>query len=318
MGDGMSDLAPLTDPDCDLRDFGFLPLDALRLRDSDLASLASGEEFKAAVLLWCAAWHQVPAASLPNNEALLVKYSGAGRHWRKVKEMALRGFVLCSDGRLYHRVLSEKANEAWTKKKAQRERTRKATLARATTSRQRNDNRDEQRNDTPDDDRNVHLGTVKGQGQGELRDRESKHVTSRELQELFDQVRVEVFGPEKARLHGHSLDLVTADRWIEQGATAKICRAVFEVVQRNCKANGKQPIFAMNKLDEDVLAAIKAAQKPTEAGELTPEQQQDFLDRYVKHFARDGQWRGWGPKPGEPGCLASPEVLRAHGYEVRG
>jgi hypothetical protein len=63
-----------------------------------------------------------------------------------------------------------------------------------------------------------------------------------------------------------------------------------------------------------MIAEAAAVQQPAPEPQLTPEQQQDFLNRYVKHFARDGQWRGWGPKPGEPGCLASPEVLRAHGY----
>jgi hypothetical protein len=101
--------APLTPPDCDLRDFQFMPLDVLRLRDSDLSTLSTGDEFKAAVLLWCASWHQVPAASLPADERLLARHSGAGPAWKKVREVAMRGFVLCSDGRYYHPVVAEKA-----------------------------------------------------------------------------------------------------------------------------------------------------------------------------------------------------------------
>nr|GAT43709.1 predicted protein [Mycena chlorophos] len=105
-------------PSCvDLQDFAFFPLDVVRLRDSMLAVEATGEEFRAAVLLWCASWHQVPAASLPDNDAALAKYAGYGRTemdaWLKVREAALRGFVKCVDGRLYHRTLSEKACEAW-------------------------------------------------------------------------------------------------------------------------------------------------------------------------------------------------------------
>ena len=114
---------PLVPAEVDLRDFGFMPLDVLRLRDSDLAALANGEEFKAEVLLWCAAWHQVPAASLPNDDRLLARFSGAGPLWRKVKAEALRGFVECSDGRLYHSTIAEKALEAWRSKQAQRART---------------------------------------------------------------------------------------------------------------------------------------------------------------------------------------------------
>jgi hypothetical protein len=108
---------PLVDSRVDLRDFDFMPLDVARLRDSSLAIEATGEEFRAAVLLWCAAWHQTPAASLPDNDQALSTYAGYGRTevraWRKVRTGALRGFVLCSDGRLYHVVLAEKANEAW-------------------------------------------------------------------------------------------------------------------------------------------------------------------------------------------------------------
>ena len=71
--------APLVSPEVDLRDFAFMPMDAVTLRDSDLATMATGDEFRAAVLLWCACWHQVPAASLPNDDRLLAKLAGYGR-----------------------------------------------------------------------------------------------------------------------------------------------------------------------------------------------------------------------------------------------
>jgi len=112
--------APPVPPHVDLTDFPFFPLDAVRLRDSDLSVKASGEEFKAAVLLWCASWHQVPAASLPNDDALLAKFAGYGRTeteaWKAIRMEALRGFKECADGRLYHALMAEKANEAWTGK----------------------------------------------------------------------------------------------------------------------------------------------------------------------------------------------------------
>lgn len=174
---------PLVALEVDLRDFGFMPLDVLRLRDSDLAALATGEEFKAAVLLWCVAWHQVPAASLPKDDRLLARFSGAGPAWKKIREEALRGFVECSDGRYYHAVIAEKANESWRAKVAQRERTRAATEAREAKRRAEQEQRDALRNVPRDDQRNgirseqrdvvrdVHqgTGTVKGQGQGEVK-----------------------------------------------------------------------------------------------------------------------------------------------------
>jgi hypothetical protein len=117
--------APLTDPDCDLRDFAFMPLDAARVLDSDLFALTNGEEFKCAFALWCKAWLQIPAGSLPNDDRVLAFLSGAGSRWKRVKPMALRGFVECNDGRLYHSVVCEKANEAWAKKQSFRDRSRK-------------------------------------------------------------------------------------------------------------------------------------------------------------------------------------------------
>lgn len=89
-------------------------LDVVRLRDSEIANLPSGDAFRAAVLLWCAAWHQVPAASLPATDGALARFAGYGRDtrgWRKVRADALHGFVECSDGRLYHPVVAEKAIE---------------------------------------------------------------------------------------------------------------------------------------------------------------------------------------------------------------
>ena len=120
---------PMVPADCDLRGLSFMPLDAQRLLDSDLFAIATGDEFKAAVALWCKSWFQVPAASLPNDDRILAHLSGAGSGWKKVREVALRNWVLCEDGRLYHPIVAEKALEAWparigyqTKKSADAER----------------------------------------------------------------------------------------------------------------------------------------------------------------------------------------------------
>jgi hypothetical protein len=126
--------APLVSPEVDLRDFAFMPLDVVRLRDSDLAAVASGDGFRAAVLLWCAAWHQLPAASLPNDNRMLARFAGYGRDlngWTEVRDEALRGFVECSDGRLYHATIAEKANEGWKAKLKRREQVQAAIKARS-------------------------------------------------------------------------------------------------------------------------------------------------------------------------------------------
>ncbi|WP_217895005.1 DUF1376 domain-containing protein [Sphingobium sp. Z007] len=119
---------PLTSSDCDLQDFPFMPLQVARLRDSDLAATEHPEACWYAVLLWAASWHQVPAASLPDDEMVLARLCGLGRDvktFRKHRAGALRGFVTCSDGRLYHPVVAEQANAAWKEKLAYRDRKEK-------------------------------------------------------------------------------------------------------------------------------------------------------------------------------------------------
>lgn len=144
-----------------------------RLFASELWAIATGDEFKAAVALWGRAWQQVPAGSLPDDERLLAAFSGAGRRWPKLRAMALRGFVKCSDGRLYHRVLCEDVLRAAQAKKMKLERTRAASEARRakdagpetpppggekandfSKTGDRNDDRNVQRNDDRNDDRN--------------------------------------------------------------------------------------------------------------------------------------------------------------------
>lgn len=124
----MSD--PMTPADCDLRGLPFMPLDVVRLGDSDLVALSTGDEFKAAVMLWCKSWLQVPAASLPDDDRILAHLSGTGQRWGRVKAVALRGWVLCTDGRLYHPVVAEKAREAWSYRLRQRERSMRANAVR--------------------------------------------------------------------------------------------------------------------------------------------------------------------------------------------
>lgn len=123
---------PLIDADVDLRDYPAMLLDVMRLRDSELASHPDGELFRCNVLSWCVAWHQIPAGSLPNDDATLARLLGYGRDlrtWKKVRTAGgLRGWVECSDGRLYHPVVAEKAKDAWRTKMYQRWKTEGARI----------------------------------------------------------------------------------------------------------------------------------------------------------------------------------------------
>lgn len=110
----MTDLPPPPVPaDCDLRDLDGFLLNVERLLASELWALASAEEFRAAMSLWCRAWKQVPAASLPDDERTLAAFAGVSlARWAKVRSMAMRGFDKCADGRLYHRTLAADAMRA--------------------------------------------------------------------------------------------------------------------------------------------------------------------------------------------------------------
>lgn len=112
--------APLVPAEVDLRDFAFMPLDVTRLFNSRFHAVSNDAEWRAGVTLWCKSWQQVPCGSLPDDDIELCRLAELGRDlkaWRKVRENALHGWVKCSDGRLYHAVVTEKAAEAWAKKR---------------------------------------------------------------------------------------------------------------------------------------------------------------------------------------------------------
>jgi hypothetical protein len=114
---------PLVSPHVDLRDFPYMPMEVERLFGSEFHAQTSDAEWRAGVTLCLKSFHQVPAASLPDDDVALARLAELGRDvrsWRRVKSGALRGWVRCRDGRLYHRVVAEKALEAWIEKLGQR------------------------------------------------------------------------------------------------------------------------------------------------------------------------------------------------------
>jgi hypothetical protein len=163
--------------DVDLRDFAYMPVDIVRLFGSEFHAKANDAEWRAGMTLWLKSFHQVPAASVPDDDTLLARLAEMGRDlraWRRVRSMALHGWTRCSDGRWYHPVVAEKALEAWRAKVDRRERTRRATEERERRRREEELRRDaqghEQRNverdDERNDERNVHQGRGIGKGIG--------------------------------------------------------------------------------------------------------------------------------------------------------
>lgn len=119
---------PLVPPDCDLRDLPSIMLQR-SIVNSELAMMSNGEEFKAAILLYEASYNQQPSGSLPAADRALAILSRAGPKWRKVKPMALRGWTVHSDGRLYHPITAEKVLIAWIARLLHRQKSSKGGAA---------------------------------------------------------------------------------------------------------------------------------------------------------------------------------------------
>jgi hypothetical protein len=97
-----------------------------------MAASTTGDGFRAAILLLCAAWHQLPAGSLPNEDRQLSALAGYGRFTKdflKIKSESLHGWTLCSDDRWYHPLMAEYVINAWREKLAFQERKTRRTEA---------------------------------------------------------------------------------------------------------------------------------------------------------------------------------------------
>lgn len=235
---------PLVPPEVDLRDFKFMALDVVKLRDSALVIKATGDEFRAAVLLWCASWHQVPAASLPDEDdelAHLCGYTRAPKEWAQIKTGALRGWVKCSDGRLYHPTVAGKANEAWKAKLEQRERTKAAREKRA-------DNRKPKGDDQPQplsqmggrsvtDHVAVSATESKGQGQGQG---EKETAGSPEASEFVPTSPASAVKPAAQRGSRLASDWALTGAWVREGAKARAQSGLPPLSDREMQAEGEK------------------------------------------------------------------------------
>ena len=124
---------PLVPAEVDLRDFSWMPIEIHRLRRSKAWLICKRKPELGFYMLnlWTAAWHDTPAASLEDDDDVLADLAMCDpSKWLKVREQVLRGWVKCSDGRLYHPVVADLARGAWAQKQAQRQRTEAARLAR--------------------------------------------------------------------------------------------------------------------------------------------------------------------------------------------
>jgi len=350
---------PLTPPDCDLRDFSWMPLDVIRLRDSDLTVLLNGDAFRAAVLLWCASWHQIPAASLPNDERVMAKLAGYGRDvesWAKVRDDALHGFIECSDGRLYHPVVAEKALEADSQRKKQKERTQKATEARRSGKRagEPDDNRNAERNGNRDDNK---IGNRHGSRNGVQqtrpdkdieRDKKSKTTTIESVERESSVMSAvpppsapETLSPKvsasPSRKGLAALGSPLPDKWVPDEQLCAKVTADFDMTEEDLQR--EVPAFHAFNVSQGAYSqewngtfylfckrwAEHKAKQPAPRIELQrmPGSGERFVpteadwDRELGFYAKTGRWsQGMGPDPMSPACKAPRHLYEKHGIDL--
>ena len=330
---------PLTPSDCDLRDFQFMPLDIVRLFSSEFHARATDAEWRAGVTLWLKSFHQVPAASLPDDDVQLCRLAELGRDlkaWRKLRAGALHGWVVADDGRLYHPVVAEKANEAWDRKKFQRERSRRASQARWArdggpdepeggakgSARKASGYRDhiqdaaakethEQSNNDASSILSGYQGTGTGIGTGTSSDPDGSGAEAPSDEDL------------KAKAWRLALR-VLMDRGMQTRASAaKLVGKWAKDYAFEHIAQASQSAWDVKTLDpvSYITAALDRLRAGTTEADafISPTETRQRL--WMQDFrAPPGAWREHerGPKPGHPNCRVSPEIQREFGVEPAG
>jgi hypothetical protein len=85
-----------------------LDLDYERIDQSDTWALANCEQRPWLLMLWLVSWRQSPVASLPNNHKLIAARLGMPEdQFTRWSDVLLSGWELATDGRLYHKTLTE-------------------------------------------------------------------------------------------------------------------------------------------------------------------------------------------------------------------
>ena len=295
--------------DLDLRDFPSMLLDVVRLRDSDLAVIGSAEEFRAAVLLWCSAWHQVPASSLPNDDRILASLAGFGRDvasWMKVRDGAMRGFVECSDGRFYHLVIAEKALEALEKRESNKRKTLAATAARSSKSlnADRHDDRNDDRDDVSTIPRDVHQ--EKGREGKRREEKDSSSLRSDEsARDDLTRLQIGIVEAFESAKSPSLPDTSRAALWIEQGYSPKIILPVIRELIRK-----KPSISSLNYFDGAIAEAHRVKDVPKTAPQKPAERDWDGACAMYKKF---GRWPpDYGNPPGSASCECPKAILEKH------
>lgn len=280
--------APLVPADHDVRSLDGFMLNVKRLFASELLAIATPEECWAAFLLWCRAWQQVPAGSLPNDDRKLAGFSGAGSRWKKVRENALHGFVLCSDGRLYHRFLCEEVKRAYKSHmdhQARRETDKKRLQDwRAKRGQETQETGDETGFGTDDETGSVEIETKQ--------DKTKQKLASKQITETLPRERL-------------------PSDWGERAAAARAASGLPEADLAAEWAKFIDRIAEEPTLDRWLGWVLKArAAAASEAGKAAAGLPEEPWPQRCRAWAEGHRWNpNWGPPPDDGACWAPPELV---------
>lgn len=100
-------------------------LDHERIRQSDTWALTPAEYRPWLLMLWMVAWEQTPCGSMPDDDELICARIGmASKAFSKAKASLMRGWWKATDGRLYHKVITERVLEMMDCRRKEAERKR--------------------------------------------------------------------------------------------------------------------------------------------------------------------------------------------------
>ena len=108
----------------DTKDKGWrFEIDLQQVQQSDTWALALPEIRPWLLMLWVASWQQVPCGSMPSDDKVIAARIGMSFDaFMVAKDVLMRGWYMASDGRLYHKTVTERVIAMLDKKKAERDR----------------------------------------------------------------------------------------------------------------------------------------------------------------------------------------------------
>jgi hypothetical protein len=325
---------PLVPSDVSLGGNDWFPLYHRRLLKSRWWRIASDVARSRNVDLWCHAFEELPAGSLPDDDLELADLAGFGRDMAAfvaLKSEILAPWTLCNDGRWYHPALCEVVLEVWerTDERRRKERQRQAAHRARIRGHTHGDDNDRSEGVTRD---NPSLSRVtdpevthEGASQTDRRDKKETGASAPPLAP----VKASKVEPWKADAEFLALwDAATP----EMRKRAKSMRKVWPEFEKARKAlepgTIRAGMLAYRKGDPDVARTggpglhiwlrdrtfEQWGDDASAATAWTPAQ----WSMAVKLWKESGEWgETLGPAPGQPACRVPQPVLTEHGLGLR-